>query len=71
MAVLDWSRCPVGEGIPGKVSGASLRHVVLRVFRNADEARDKSSTVSKCRTQEYITICKSSRHLPAVDAFLA
>lgn len=41
MAVLDWSRCPVVESIPGKVSGAwvfkNTRTPVAIVFENLED----------------------------------
>jgi uncharacterized protein (DUF433 family) len=41
MAVLDWSKCPAVESIPGKVSGAWLfkgtRTPVAMVFENLED----------------------------------
>lgn len=41
MAVLDWSKCPVVESIPGKVSGAwvfrGTRLPVATVFENLED----------------------------------
>lgn len=44
MAALDWSRCPVVETVPAKVSGAwvfkGTRTPVAVVFENLEDGRD-------------------------------
>ena len=63
MAVLDWSKCPAVESIPGKVSGAwvfrGTRLPVATVFENLEDGM----TIEEVMEQFDVTGSKSRQCL--------
>ena len=76
MAVLDWSKCPAVESIPGKVSGAwvfrGTRMPVQTVFENleAGMSLDEITEVFDVTAPEVRAACRfASESLAKAPAF--